>query len=129
MNYLNAVIDDMKVSVPEGTTIMEAGDSIGAHVPRLCYHPFLSTEGACRICIVEIDGWRNFVPACATKVQEGMKIKNKLTGTSPGKQDVTWSSYLLDNHPNTCQTCERDGNCELTEPCVQARCSRVPIPG
>ncbi len=111
MKYLNAVIDEIKVSVPEGTTIMEAGDSIGAHVPRLCYHPFLSTEGACRICIVEIDGWRNFVPACATKVQEGMKIRTNSPELRQARRDLV--ELLLDNHPNSCQTCERDGNCEL----------------
>ena len=64
MKYINANIDGLAVSVPKGTTIMQAGDKIGAHVPRLCYHPVLSTEGACRICIVEVNGFNHYLPAC-----------------------------------------------------------------
>ncbi len=111
MKYINAVIDGLSVSVPEGTTIMQAGDKIGAHVPRLCYHPFLSTEGACRICIVEVEGQRNFLPACATKIQEGMVIRTNSPELWQARRDLV--ELLLDNHPKNCLTCDRDGNCEL----------------
>ena len=111
MNYINAVIDDIPVSVLEGTTIMQAADKIGAHIPRLCYHPFLSTEGACRICVVEVEGMHNFVPSCATPVQEGMKVKTNTPEIRRVRRDLV--ELLLDNHPTECQTCERNGNCEL----------------
>lgn len=111
MIYINAVIDDIPVSVVEGTTIMEAADKIGAHVPRLCYHPFLSTEGACRICVVEVEGNRNYQPACATALQEGMKIKTNTPDIRQTRRDLV--ELLLDNHPKNCLTCERNGNCEL----------------
>lgn len=111
MNYINAIIDEMPVSVLEGTTIMEAADKIGAHIPRLCYHPFLSTEGACRICVVEVDGMRNYLPACAAKITEGMVIKTNSPQIRQTRRDLV--ELLLDNHPRACLTCERDGNCEL----------------
>jgi len=88
MKYINAVIDGIDVAVPEGTTIMEAGDKIGAHVPRLCYHPFLSTEGACRICVVDVDGSPNYLPACATKLSEGMNIKTNSPAIRQARRDL-----------------------------------------
>lgn len=111
MKYINAEIDEIKVSVQEGTTIMEAADNSGIHIPRLCYHPILSKEGACRICVVEVEGYRNFLPACATKLQEGMKIRTNSPIIRQTRRDLV--ELLLDNHPKSCLTCERDGNCEL----------------
>lgn len=111
MKYINAVIDGIAVSVEDGKTIMEAADSIGTHVPRLCYHPFLSTEGACRICVVDVEGWGNFLPACATKLQEGMIVTTNSPGLRETRRDLI--ELLLDNHPKNCLTCDRDGNCEL----------------
>lgn len=111
MKYINAIIDDMNVSVEEGTTIMSAADEIGAHVPRLCYHPFLSTEGSCRICSVKVEGMVNMLPACATKLQEGMVITTNSPEIRETRRDLV--ELLLDNHPRACLTCERDGNCEL----------------
>lgn len=111
MKYVNAIIDDIPVSVVEGTTIMEAADKINAHIPRLCYHPFLSTEGACRICVVEVEGYRNYLPACATVIQEGMVIRTNSPQIRQTRRDLV--ELLLDNHPRACLTCVRDGNCEL----------------
>ena len=111
MKYINANIDGNPVSVLEGTTIMQAADSIGVHVPRLCYHPLISQEGACRICVVEVEGFRNYLPSCATKLTDGMVIKTNSPDIRRTRRDLI--ELLLDNHPRECQTCERDGNCEL----------------
>ncbi|MBX3042293.1 MAG: [FeFe] hydrogenase, group A [Candidatus Kapabacteria bacterium] len=111
MKYINAIIDGINVSVPDGLTIMEAADRINAHVPRLCYHPFLSTEGSCRVCSVKVEGYGNLLPACATKLQEGMKITTNSPELRETRRDLV--ELLLDNHPRACLTCERDGNCEL----------------
>ncbi len=111
MKNINLTIDNIPVTVPEGTTIMQAADGVGVHVPRLCYHPSLSTEGACRICIVEVEGMRNFIPSCASPVKEGMKVKTNSPELRQVRRDLV--ELLLDNHPKECQTCERDGNCEL----------------
>ncbi len=104
-------IDGEKVTVPAGTSIMHAAEKIGIKVPRLCYHPRLSVEGACRVCIVEVKGARNFVASCATPVQEGMDVTTTSPSIRQARRDIV--ELILDNHPKECQTCERDGNCEL----------------
>lgn len=108
---IKAIIDDITVEVASGTTIMQAADSVGIHIPRLCYHPTLSTEGACRICVVEVEGARNYLPACATALTDGMKIRTNSPDIRLARRDLV--ELLLDNHPKNCLTCERDGNCEL----------------
>ncbi len=108
---ITVFIDGIEVTVPEGTTIMEAADTIGIHIPRLCYHPSLSIEGACRICVVEIEGRKNLVAACAYPVESGLKIKTISPKLRRIRRDIV--ELILDNHPMDCQTCERDSNCEL----------------
>ncbi len=113
MKNINLTIDDNPLSVPEGTTIMKAAETIGVYIPRLCYVPDLGIEGACRICIVEVDGFKNYQTACSTKVTEGMKVKTNSPAIRQARRDLT--ELILDNHPMDCQTCERDGNCELQD--------------
>ena len=111
MDEFNIQIDHLHVAVNSNMTIMQAADSVGIHIPRLCYHPALSTEGACRICVVEVKGQTNFPPACATKVQKGMEVITNSTELHQIRRDIV--ELLLDNHPQSCLTCERNGNCEL----------------
>ncbi len=92
-------------------TIMQAADKIGFHIPRLCYHPSLSIEGACRVCIVEVEGMRNYVASCAFPVSEGMRIHTNTKEIRQARRDIV--ELILDNHPQDCHTCERDGICEL----------------
>ncbi len=105
------IIDGKNVEVPEGTSIMHAAEVIGIKVPRLCYHPYLSIEGACRVCIVEVKGARNFIASCATPVAEGMEVTTTSPSIRQARRDIV--ELILDNHPKDCQTCDRDGNCEL----------------
>ncbi|MCK5740014.1 [FeFe] hydrogenase, group A, partial [bacterium] len=104
-------INNTVLTVPEGITIMQAAEKIGIRIPRLCYHPYLSLEGACRICIVEVDGMRNYAASCAVKVREGMVVRTNSPEIRQARRDIV--ELILDNHPRECQTCERDGNCEL----------------
>jgi iron-only hydrogenase group A len=99
--------------VEKDQTIMQALDKIGFHIPRLCYHPKLSIEGSCRICIVEVEGMPNYVTSCTTKVTDRMKIKTNTAELRKARRDIL--ELILDNHPMDCNTCERDGNCELQE--------------
>ncbi|HPN82154.1 MAG TPA: NADH-dependent [FeFe] hydrogenase, group A6 [Spirochaetota bacterium] len=108
---IHATIDGRPVEVEAGTTIMQAAETIGIRIPRLCYHPKLSLEGACRICIVDVKGMRFFPASCATKVTEGMEITTGSPEIRQARRDIV--ELLLDNHPMDCQTCERDANCEL----------------
>ncbi|TAM38846.1 2Fe-2S iron-sulfur cluster binding domain-containing protein [bacterium] len=104
-------INDKAYQVENDQTIMQAADKLGFHIPRLCYHPKLSIEGACRVCIVEVVGMRNYVASCAYPVSEGMKIYTNSEEIRRARRDIV--ELILDNHPEDCHTCERDGNCEL----------------
>ncbi len=108
---ISLTIDDVVVKVPEGSTIMDAADSIGVAIPRLCYHPHLSILGACRVCLVEVEGMRNPVASCAYPAEAGMKVRTSSTLLRRLRRDVV--ELILDNHPQECQTCERNTNCEL----------------
>ncbi len=113
MKSVSLTIDGNPVSVPEGTTIMKAAETIGVYIPRLCYVPDLGIEGACRICIVEVEGARNYSVSCATKVAPGMKVKTNSPAIRQARRDLV--ELILDNHPMDCQTCDRDGRCELQD--------------
>jgi iron-only hydrogenase group A len=110
---INLTIDGKPVSAPEGATIMQAAERVGVKVPRLCYHPKLSIEGACRVCVVEVEGMRNLVASCAFPAEEGMIVRTITPEIREIRRDIV--ELLLDNHPMDCQTCERDGNCELQD--------------
>ncbi len=113
MKSVNLTIDENPVSVPEGTTIMKAAETIGVYIPRLCYVPDLGIEGACRICIVEVEGSKNYRVSCATIAEEGMKVKTNSPDIRQARRDLI--ELILDNHPMDCQTCDRDGHCELQD--------------
>jgi len=104
-------INNKEYEVEKDLTIMQAADKHGYHIPRLCYHPKLSIEGACRVCIVEVEGMNNYVASCAFPVSEGMKINTNTQSLRKVRRDIV--ELILDNHPQDCHTCERDGNCEL----------------
>jgi NADP-reducing hydrogenase subunit HndD len=104
-------IDDTPLTVPEGTTIMEAAERMGIRIPRLCYHPDLSLAGSCRVCIVDVKGMGYYMASCSTKVWEGMEVETNSPEIRRARRDIV--ELLLDNHPQDCQTCERDGQCEL----------------
>jgi NADP-reducing hydrogenase subunit HndD len=110
---IEVIIDDTAVQVSAGKTIMEAADEIGIRIPRLCYHPSLSILGACRICVVEVEGQRNPVTACTFPISPGMQIKTSSPLLRKLRRDVV--ELLLDNHPKDCQLCERCGTCELQD--------------
>ena len=103
-------IDGSEIHVPEGTTIMEAAAKLGIEIPRLCYHPKLSLAGSCRVCIVDV-AERGLLSSCNTQVWEGMEVLTNSPEIRQARRDIV--ELLLDNHPRDCQTCERDGNCEL----------------
>lgn len=104
-------INNKEYQVDAGQTIMQAADKLGFRIPRLCYHPKLSIEGSCRVCIVEVEGARNYVASCSFPVGDGMKIHTNSLGVRKARRDII--ELILDNHPLDCHTCERDGNCEL----------------
>ena len=110
-NEVTLSIDGIVTKSPAGSTIMDAADAVGIKIPRLCYHPHLSILGACRVCLVEVEGQRNPVASCAYPVADGMKIRTSSNQLRRLRRDVV--ELILDSHPKDCQTCERNGNCEL----------------
>ncbi len=108
---ITLTIDGREVTVPSGTTIMDAAETIGVSIPRLCYHPDLSLMGSCRVCVVEVKGVDSYVASCSTDAAEGMVVETSSPHIRQARRDIV--ELLLDNHPRDCQTCERDGRCEL----------------
>ncbi|MBN2736257.1 MAG: iron hydrogenase small subunit [Spirochaetales bacterium] len=104
-------INGTKYQTQNGQSIMQAADHLGYSIPRLCYHPQLSVEGACRICIVEIEGMKEFQASCSYPIQDGMRIHTNTTELRQARRDIL--ELILDNHPLDCHTCPKNGNCEL----------------
>jgi len=108
---VNITLDGQQVAVPKGWTIMQAADHYGIRIPRLCYHPDLSLAGSCRVCVVDVKDMGYYMAACSSAVWEGMIVETNSPEIRQARRDIV--ELLLDNHPKECQTCERDGNCEL----------------
>ena len=110
---VKAVINGMKVEVPEHTTILDAARKVHIKIPTLCKHPdaYLHASAACGICLVKIKGNRKMLRACCTPLEEGMDIITH----DPEIVDIrrTVIELILSNHPNECLTCGRNNNCEL----------------
>ncbi len=108
---INLTINGVKIEAEEGMTIYEAAQKAGIYIPVLCYHPDLSTFGACRVCMVEANG--NLVTACRLPVEEGMEVQ---TNTREVQEVRLFNvELILANHNQDCQTCVRNNNCKLQE--------------
>ncbi len=108
---INLTIDGLNVSVPEGTTILEAARTAGIDIPTLCFLKDINEAGDCRMCIVEVEGRRGFATSCIQKVEEGMVVKTNSKDVSEAREVVL--DLILSNHHKDCLTCVRNGNCEL----------------
>lgn len=108
---VNLTIDGQKVSVPQGTTIMQAAATVGIEIPRLCYLKGINEISACKVCVVEIQGQNRVVTACTTPVQEGLVVYTN----SPKARSIrrTNVELILSQHDCMCATCVRSGNCSL----------------
>ncbi|MFG1401939.1 formate dehydrogenase subunit alpha [Xanthobacter sediminis] len=106
-------IDGMRVSVPEGTSIMRAAMEVGNQIPKLCATDMLDAFGSCRLCLVEIEG-RNGTPAsCTTPVAEGIVVKTQTERLKQIRKGVM--ELYISDHPLDCLTCSANGDCELQE--------------
>ena len=109
-------INGHSVMVPKGTTILDAAKKLEIHIPTLCHLNlenlgFENNNASCRVCVVEIEGKGTLVPACATEVTDGMKIRtDSLEAITARRMSV---ELLLSNHPNECFTCPKNLDCEL----------------
>lgn len=110
---INLKINDIPISVEEGTTILEAAKKLNIKIPTLCDHPDLSVAGNCRVCVVEVKGARYLQAACATPVAEGMEIFTNSQTVRQSRKHVI--ELLLSEHNADCTSCTRNGKCELQD--------------
>ena len=108
---INLTIDGTKVSVKKGTTILEAARSIGVDIPTLCYLKEINEVGACRMCLVEVEGARGYIASCVAQAEDGMVVKTNTPGLIDTKKTIL--ELLLSAHEKRCLTCSRNQNCDL----------------
>ncbi|MEU1980709.1 NADH-quinone oxidoreductase subunit G [Nocardia sp. NPDC019395] len=112
-DLVTLTIDGTTVSVPAGTLLIRAAELIGVQIPRFCDHPLLSPVGACRQCLVEVEGQRKPVASCTMAVAEGMVARTQLSSPDAEKAQRGVMELLLINHPLDCPVCDKGGECPL----------------
>nr|WP_322002777.1 NADH-quinone oxidoreductase subunit G [Rhodococcus qingshengii] len=112
-DLVTLTIDGRELQVPKGTLIIRAAEMIGTQIPRFCDHPLLDPVGACRQCIVEVEGQRKPVASCTTPVADGMVVTTQLTSPVAEKAQRGVMELLLINHPLDCPVCDKGGECPL----------------
>jgi NADH-quinone oxidoreductase subunit G len=106
-------IDGFDISVPKGMLIIRAAEMLGIQIPRFCDHPLLDPIGACRQCLVEVEGQRKPMASCITPCSEGMVVHTQLTSAVADKAQSGVMELLLVNHPLDCPMCDKGGECPL----------------
>ena len=118
-NLVSLTIDDVEVSVPEGTLVIRAAELIGVEIPRFCDHPLLAPVGACRQCLVDVPdagngrGFPKPQASCTLPVSPGMVVKTQVTSPVADKAQAGIMEFLLINHPLDCPMCDKGGECPL----------------
>ncbi len=115
MDMVNIKINNVPVSVPKGSTILEAARSAGIEIPTLCFLKEINEIGACRICVVEVKGARSLVASCVYPVNEGMEVFTNTPKVMESRKMTL--ELILSNHNKKCLSCVRSGNCELQKLC------------
>ena len=110
---VNVTIDGYEISVPKGTLVIRAAETIGIAIPRFCDHPLLDSIGACRQCLVEVEGQRKPLASCTTVCTDGMVVKTQHTSPVADKAQQGVMELLLVNHPLDCPMCDKGGECPL----------------
>ena len=110
---IKVTIDDKEIKVPMSTTILEAAKMLGINIPTLCYHEDLCISGVCRICVVEIDGYRTLQASCAFPITAPITVHTHTRKVRQARRHIL--DLLLSNHYGECYSCVRNNNCELQE--------------
>ena len=114
-DLVTLTIDGVQVSVPKDTLVIRAAEEVGVQIPRFCDHPLLEPVGACRQCLVEVEGQRKPLASCTTTVSEGMVVRTQLTSAVADKAQQGVMEMLLVNHPLDCPVCDKGGECPLQD--------------
>jgi formate dehydrogenase alpha subunit len=110
-------INGMEVQAEAGMTVLEAARQEDIYIPTLCYHPRLSPFGACRLCVVEIEGMRGLPTACTVPAADGMVVRTETPAVQNLRREVL--SLILSEHPYTCLVCERRSECDAFQGTVR----------
>ena len=110
---ITLTVDGQEVTVPQGTTLLQAAQGAGTEVPHYCYHPGLSSPAMCRLCLVEVEGAPKLLPSCTTTVAEGQVVHTQSEDATRMRRGVL-EFYLL-NHPLDCPICDQSGECDLQD--------------
>lgn len=113
VKMVNLTIEGRAVSVPDGTSILEAAKQAGVLIPHYCYHPGLPVAGVCRMCLVDVEKAPKLAPSCATAVAEGQVVHVHTEKALEARRGVL--EMLLINHPLDCPICDQAGECELQD--------------
>ena len=112
---VNLTINRKPISVPEGTTILEAAEQNGIKIPHLCWLKELNEIGACRLCSVEVEGEEKLIPSCVTPVREGMVVTADNGRVRMAARNNL--AFIMSRHDGRCSSCSRSTNCRLQDLC------------
>ena len=110
---ISVYINNEKVEVEDGATILNAAEKAGVNIPTLCYVEGKTPQGACRVCVVEVEGAKTLVASCCTPATDNMKVFTNTRRVRQARRTVV--ELLLSEHDGDCKTCERNNDCELQE--------------
>lgn len=113
VEMVTLTIDDTEVSVPKGTLVIRAAELMGVQIPRFCDHPLLEPVGACRQCLVDVEGQRKPLASCTTTVAPDMVVRTQFTSEAADRAQQGVMELLLINHPLDCPVCDKGGECPL----------------
>src|SRR5580693_4130100 len=111
--YVSLTIDGIQVLAEKGELVIRAAERLGIAIPRFCDHPLLDPVGACRQCMVDIEGQRKPMASCTIPVTEGMVVRTQHTSAAADKAQQGVMELLLINHPLDCPVCDKGGECPL----------------
>ena len=117
---VTVTIDGFEITVPKGTLVIRAAELLGLQIPRFCDHPLLAPAGACRQCLVEVEGQVKPLASCTTSCTEGMTVRTQLTSAVAEKAQRGVMELLLINHPLDCPMCDKGGECPLQNQAMSA---------
>ncbi len=124
---ITLTIDNREVQVEAGTTILQAAKQVGIQIPTLCAMEEINhAPGSCRVCVVEVDRSRSLVASCVYPVAEGMKVKTNSPRVRHARRGIV--EFLLSDHPQDCDTCLKNGQCELQDLAARVGVSDVRVP-
>src|SRR3954453_12065464 len=113
VDTVTLTIDGVEVTAPKGALLIRVAESLGIEIPRFCDPPVLEPAGACRQCLVEVEGQRKPVASCTQTVADGMVVRTHLTSPVAAKAQAGVMELLLMNHPLDCPMCDKGGECPL----------------